>query len=447
MSASRDAHLRAPLSHELALAARAIEALAAGRSLPGALDKVLAGGQAVPGASRAAIRDIAYLACRQLGLVRELASLLNARPPASAPASLQWVALSQLLDPMRAEGVIVDQAVTAARELPGATAIGGFLNATLRRFLRERDTLLEAARRKPQARWNFPGWWIEQVRREHPAHWQAILQVGNQPPPMTLRVNRRLGSVDDYLALLAAAGRAARRVGPHAIVLDTACPVEDLPGWREGRVSVQDAGAQLAAPLLDPRDGERVLDACAAPGGKTTHLLERADCHVTALDIGEARLRTVRENLDRLGLAHSARVVAGDARTPAGWWDRTPFDRILVDAPCTASGIVRRHPDIRWLRRRSDPATLGRQQSEIVAALWPLLRPGGKLLYTTCSVFRAEGESVINHFLAQCRDASRLDLHWRFEPEVAEPVSLLLPTATSTRDHDGFFYALLERHP
>ncbi len=442
---------RAPLSREIACAARAIESLAAGRSLQSAVEAALDDG--LEPASRAAIRDIAYSTCRQLGLVRELARRVNSRPPPPRLAALQWVALAQLVEPLRAEGIIVDQAVAAARLEPGGAAVAGFLNATLRRFVRERDALLAAARRKDEARWNFPDWWIAQLRAEQPGAWQSILEVGNAPPPMTLRVNLRQGSVDDYLASLADAGRGARRVGPQAVVLDEPCAVDALPGWREGRVTVQDAGAQLAAPLLDPQAGERVLDACAGPGGKTTHLLELADCRVTALDVGEARLRPVRENLARLGLGqpggpgHPATVVAGDARRPADWWDREPFDRILVDAPCTASGIVRRHPDIRWLRRRSDLATLSRQQSEILAALWPLVRPGGKLLFATCSVFRAEGQSVIDHFLASRHDARRLELFWRFDADTAEPVSQLLPVSGPTRNHDGFFYALLERRP
>jgi 16S rRNA (cytosine967-C5)-methyltransferase len=409
--------------------------------------------------------------------VRELARLLNARPPVPRLAALQWVALAQLIDPLRAEGIIVDQAVAAVHEAApagaqsargtqasagakhargsaaSAAAMAGFLNATLRRFLREREALLAAARRKDEARWNYPHWWIGQLRAEQPQAWRAILAAGNALPPMTLRVNRRRTDVDDYLARLAAAGRAARRVGPQALVLEAPCAVEALPGWHDGLVTVQDAGAQLAAPLLDPQPGERVLDACAGPGGKTTHLLELADCRVTALDVGEARLRPVRENLARLGLGrpggpdHPVAVVAGDARRPRDWWDGQPFDRILVDAPCTASGIVRRHPDIRWLRRRSDLATLSRTQAEILGALWPLLGPGGKLLFATCSVFRVEGESVVDHFLSERQDATRSRLYWRFGGDVAEPVSQLLPVAEPARDHDGFFYALLEKRP
>ncbi|HEY0877630.1 MAG TPA: 16S rRNA (cytosine(967)-C(5))-methyltransferase RsmB [Zeimonas sp.] len=461
---------RAPLSRELACAARAIESLGAGRALPVALDETIAAESArdpLPAASHAAIRDLTYRTCRELGLVRALADSLNARRPAPAPAALQWVALAQLVHGVRADPVVVDQAVRAARTLPGGAALAGFMNATLRRFSREREARLEAARREPEARWNHPGWWIERLRSAYPEHWAQILENGNRAPPMTLRANRRHVTVDGYLARLQQEGFSARRVGPQAIVLDAPVPVETLPGWGEGLVSIQDAAAQLAAPLLAPADGERILDACAAPGGKATHLLELADVELTALDIDVARLRTVRENLERLGFAAGPRtprgetsgagtpdrhvapplLVAGDASRPVDWWDRRPFDRILVDAPCTASGIVRRHPDVRWLRRRSDLATLSRRQSEILRALWSLLRPGGKLLYTTCSVFPEEGESVIARFLEQQTDASRLSLQWRFDGRTPERVATLLPTATPTRDHDGFFFALLEKRP
>ncbi|MCM5571319.1 16S rRNA (cytosine(967)-C(5))-methyltransferase RsmB [Burkholderiaceae bacterium FT117] len=436
---------RAPLSREIALAAAAVEALKAGRALPAALDAALAAAERsgrLPEASRAAVRDMAHEAARRLGLVDALAAALNRRPPAPRLAALQAVALSQLVEPIRAEAVIVDQAVEAARAAPDTAPAAGFLNATLRRFLREREGLLAAAREDPVARWNHPRWWIEQLRRDHPADWQAVLAAADRPPPMVLRVNLRHGSVPAYLDRLERAGLAAARVGEQALRLERAVPVDALPGWSDGDVSVQDAGAQLAAPLLAPRDGERVLDACAGPGGKTTHLLELADCELTALDVDESRLAPVRENLARLG--QRARVVEGDARRPEGWWDGRPFDRILVDAPCTASGIVRRHPDIRWLRRRRDLATLSARQSEILAALWPLLRPGGKLLYATCSVFAVENESVVASFLASHADAGRLPLAARIG-DADEAIAQLLPVSTSLRDHDGFFYALLEK--
>jgi len=416
----------------------------AGTALPAALAAAHARWPLEP-ASRPAVQDIAYGAVRDLGRCLALARALNAREPAPALAALQAAALATLLAPARRhEAVVVDQAVAAAR-LDASTAAGApFLNATLRRFLRERDALVDAAGRDPQARWNAPRWWIDALRADHPRHWQAILQAGNAPPPMTLRVNPRRIAVDDYLARLVADGLPARRIGPQAIRLDQPCDVARLPGFADGLVSVQDLAAQLAGPLLDVRAGDRVLDACAAPGGKTCQLLELADCALTALDADEARLARVRDNLARLGLA--ARVTRGDARTPAAWWDGVPFQRILLDAPCSGSGIVRRHPDIRWLRRRSDLATLSRRQFEMLSALWPLLEPGGKFLYATCSVFRAEGEQVVERFRAGVADAERLPASVRWHgDDLDEPLAQLLPQAGETRDHDGFFYALIRK--
>jgi 16S rRNA (cytosine967-C5)-methyltransferase len=436
---------RAPLSREIAVAATALAMLRTGRALPAALDAALdaarQGPAPLPFRSRPAVRDMAHEAVRRLGLVDAIAAALNRRPPTPPLAALQAVALSQLIEPVRASAIIVDQAVAAARTQPATTAAAGFLNATLRRFLREREALLEKALEDPVARWNHPLWWIEALRHDHPRHWESILEVGNRLPPMSLRVHRRIDP-EDYRRRLTEAGLEAVRVGEQALVLAQPVAIDALPGWQEGEVSVQDAGAQLAAPLLAPRPGDRVLDACAAPGGKSTHLLELADCELTALDVVEERLAPVRENLERLG--QQARVLRGDARRPEDWWDGKPFDRILVDAPCTASGIVRRHPDIRWLRRRSDIATLSGQQSGILAALWPLLGEGGRLLYVTCSVFTAENEAVIARFLAGQPSAVRLPIQGRLGAS-EQGLAQLLPSATAERDHDGFFYALLEK--
>jgi 16S rRNA (cytosine967-C5)-methyltransferase len=440
---------RAPLSREIAIAAAAIEALKGGRALPAALDAALSaaaqGAPALPDASRAAVRDMAHHAARNLGLLEGLAGALNRRPPAPRLAALQAVALSQLLAPLRAEAIIVDQAVEAARAAADTAPAAGFLNATLRRFLREREALIAAARQDPVARWNHPRWWIDRVRHDHPQAWESVLQAADAEPPLTLRVNARCSTVADYLARLEAAGIAAEQIGEQALRLARAVPVGTLPGWSDGAVSVQDAGAQLAAPLLAPRDGERVLDACAGPGGKTTHLLELADCKLTALDLDESRLAPVRENLARLGQHAAVRV--GDATQPAGWWDGQRFARILVDAPCTASGIVRRHPDIRWLRQRRDIATLAARQAAILAGLWPLLEAGGRLLYATCSVFALENEAVVGGFLAAHADAARLPLRARLGAADDQPIAQLLPASRPGTDHDGFFYALLEKRP
>lgn len=440
------AALRAPLAAELRAAALAVERVRDGRSLPPSLDEAAARFR-LTGVSRAAMRDIAYTAVRQLGTAMALAARLNARKPAAALGALQLVVLSELLAPARRhEAVVVDQAVDAARLVADTRAGAGFLNATLRRFLRDRDALLAAVASEQEARYNHPRWWIDQLRSDHPRHWEAVLDAANAPPPLTLRVNTRRTTVEQCRQALEAAGHGVRQIGPQALRLDRPCEVATLPGFAEGWLSVQDLAAQMAAILLDVRPGQRVLDACAAPGGKTAHLLEQVDCRVTALDVDGERLARVHENLGRLGL--EARVQRGDARAPADWWDGERFDRILLDAPCSASGIVRRHPEIRWLRRRRDIATLSAVQAEMLAALWPLLEPNGKLLYATCSVFRAEGVSPVERFLGSHADAERVALRWNWPGDPCESeIDQLLPRADPWVDHDGFFYAAIRKLP
>ncbi|MEP7058962.1 MAG: 16S rRNA (cytosine(967)-C(5))-methyltransferase RsmB, partial [Caldimonas sp.] len=323
-----------------------------------------------------------------------------------------------------------------------------FANAVLRRFLRERDTLVAATAADPVALYNHPLWWIERLRRDWPDDWRAIADADNLHPPMTLRVNVRRASTLAYLERLSGHGIDARLLDgcAQAIRLDRPCPVDRLPGFFDGDVSVQDAAAQLAAPLLAAHlsAGARVLDACAAPGGKTAHLLELGAFALLALDRDVARLARVDETLARLGL--HAGTVAADAAEPAAWWDGRPFDAILIDAPCSASGIVRRHPDARWLRRAGDIDALARTQARLLDALWPLLAPGGRLLYCTCSVFKAEGREQIDAFLQRETAASL----------VASPPSPghLLPLADNrgiapapgfSTAADGFFHALIEK--
>lgn len=363
--------------------------------------------------------------------------------------ALAWDAQHSPYEPF----TLVDQAVEAAKRNPATRAQASFINACLRRFLRERDELVAATDAEPVAQWNHPRWWIERLKRDHPRDWQRVLAADNAQAPMTLRVNLQKTTVPAYLLALEAVGLSAVRVGAAGLQLARARPVQQLPGFADGECSVQDAAAQLAAPLLLegllPAAGAgplRVLDACAAPGGKTAHLLELAGpgaIDVTALEVDAVRSRRIDETLARLGL--SAKVVVADASRPSTWWDGTPFDAILLDAPCTASGIVRRHPDVRWLRRESDTGQLAVQQAALLAALWPLVRPGGRLLYCTCSVFREEGTQQIDAFLAHNTDA-RLQ---------ASPGHLLPQSGANARavpdnpsgDHDGFFYALLEKRP
>jgi 16S rRNA (cytosine967-C5)-methyltransferase len=385
---------------------------------------------ASPG-ERGALQDIVYGSLRQFGRLDAWLAALLERP--LTDPELGWllrVALYQLAYTRAPAHAVVHNAVTAA----GQGWRRGLANAVLRSFQRRRPELQALADAQPSARWSHPEWWIERVRTEYPERWQEILDASLLHPPFTLRVNRQRGDVASYLRRLNEAGLPARQTGPDAVTLERAVAVGTLPGFEAGDVSVQDAGAQWAARLLDAQPGERVLDACAAPGGKTGHILERADVELTALDVDAARLERVRENLDRLQL--SAMLIEGDAARPDDWWDGRPFDRILADVPCSASGVVRRNPDIKWLRRPEDIAQFSAQQAVILESLWRLLAPGGTLLYATCSIFAEENDTQVRAFLARhAQDAERHPL--------PEPLSdgSLLPNA----EHDGFFYALLHK--
>jgi 16S rRNA (cytosine967-C5)-methyltransferase len=403
-----------------------------------------------PAELRAGTQALTFHVLRRLGQSIAAREALADKPP---PADVDALLLSALAlvwpdgEAPYAEHTLVDEAVKAARKLRPASA--AFVNAVLRRFLRERAAVVEAARRTPIGRHNHPAWWIERLRRDWPDDWEALLAANDVHPPMTLRVNLRRSTVDAYRKRLSEAGLDASPVGLQGLVLDRPCPVNRLPGFAEGDVSVQDAAAQQAAPLMlsgleAATEGRRprVLDACAAPGGKTAHLLELADIDLLALDQDAARLMRVEQTLDRLHLRATTRCA--DAARPQDWWDGRPFDAILLDAPCTASGIVRRHPDVRWLRRSDDVVTLSSTQARLLDALWPTLAPGGKLLYCTCSVFKAEGSDQIDAFLQRRPDARSVG-----DPALTGHLLPLSHNPSAGGDgggtalNDGFFYSLL----
>jgi 16S rRNA (cytosine967-C5)-methyltransferase len=423
------------LAFALLGAASSLARVRAGTALPQALSDVFQAYDATPQA-RGAMQDIAYRTMRQLGRSETLLGMMTSKAPEPPMLAGLLCAALALLDPP--EGTppayeaftVVDQAVGAAASHPDFAHAKAMVNAVLRRFLREKDSLLATALAQPLARWNYPQWWIDAVSTAYPQQWQDVLQAGNRQPPLTLRVNLRKTSVEAYLQSLAAAGIEASRVGPTALRLAQAMNVAQIPGFEQGMVSVQDAGAQLAAPLLDLRDGMRVLDACAAPGGKSGHILETADVELTALDVDGRRLARVDQNLQRLGLRATVKTGAAE---DAGWWDGQQYDRILADVPCTASGIVRRHPDIRWLRRKSDTHQLATLSTKILDNLWQMLRPDGKLLFVTCSLWPQESEAQAAAFAAR-HGAIRLDAPGQ-----------LLPTSGAGQDHDGLFYALFQK--
>ena len=426
-------------------AALAVHRVLGGATLPAALAAVAPSGDPAAGRRRALTQELAYGTLRHWGTLEAIVQRLATRP-ISDPAlpCLVAVALYQLDHTRAPPFAVVDHAVNAAAALV-RPAVKSLVNALLRRYLRDRDAILAAVRADPVARWSYPRWWIDRVEREYPDDWTTILEAGNVRPPLTLRVNRRVTTRADLIAAFAAASVSASAAGEVGIVVDPPRPVTELPGYGVGAFSVQDLGAQLAAPLLGIEDGMRVLDACAAPGGKTTHIAELADVDLVALDADASRLSRLRENLDRLSSGSArARIVCGDAGAPATWWDGRPFDRILADVPCTASGVVRRHPDGKWLRRESDIGGFGCVQTRLVDALWPCLARGGAMLYATCSVFGEENEHQVAAFLAKHADALRETL--TFAPDIAHRGGQLLPSLPgASHNQDGFFYALLRK--
>ncbi len=422
------------LAFALSGTARALADVEAGQALPRALGNVFAM-QNPTAASRGAIQDLAYRSMRRWGTACALLEVLADKPP-SPPRlhALLCSALALLSDdpPPYSAHTLVSQAVDACAADKELARAKGLVNAVLRRFLRERDFLMKSVMHDDAARLNYPSWWIAAMREAWPQQADAVLAAGNAQPPLTLRVNSRKTSVENYLKTLAEANIAATASGMYGVQLARAMPVAHIPGFAQGYASVQDAAAQLAAPLMDLQDGMRVLDACAAPGGKTGHMLELADVDVLALDKDADRLARVGDNLKRLSL--SAELKQGDASSRE-WWDGQHFDRILADVPCTASGIVRRHPDIRWLRRPEDSRQLARLSAVILDNLWDMLKPGGKLLLVTCSVWPEESEGQALAF-SDRHEAVRL-------PAPGQ----LLPIADGLHDHDGLFYALWQKPP
>jgi 16S rRNA (cytosine967-C5)-methyltransferase len=418
-------------------AAKIVRRVLAGNPLPAVL-----AGLPLPSADRALAHELSYGTLRFLGESRAVVRVLAERPLTDANVeALLWVALYQLIHTGAPAHAVVDAAVRATAQLK-RTSARGLTNAILRTFLRRRDALLAEIATDPEARFSYPRWWIDRVFAEYPQRAAAVLEAGNARPTLSLRVNRRRIAREDYLAALHAQGIRAHAIGEAGVVLDETAAVPALPGYADGWFSVQDAGAQLAAPLLGAQDGMRVLDACAAPGGKTTHLAELAALDLVAIDVDATRIERVRDNLARLGLA--ARLVAADAGKPGLWWDGDAFDRILADVPCTASGIVRRHPDGKWLRRETDIPGFVAQQSRLLDALWPCLKRGGRLLYSTCSIFGAENDDQIVAFLERHRDALRIRL--TLPEDYGAIDGQLLPAAPgAAHNHDGFFYALLQK--
>lgn len=385
----------------------------------------------------ALLQELCFGVLRTLPQLEALIGKLMARPLSGKQRVLHYlimVGIYQLLYTRVPAHAALAETVAGAEVLKRAN-LKGLINGVLRQFQRQQAELIAEVDHAPQ-RYLHPGWLLQRLQKAWPDNWQQIVDANNQRPPMWLRVNRQHHSRDSWLALLTESGKAAvaDETAPDALRLEAPAPVGQLPGFADGWVTVQDLSAQRCALLLAPEDGEQILDLCAAPGGKTTHILEIAPkAQVMAVDVDAQRLTRVKENLQRLNM--QAEVKQGDGRTPAAWCGERQFDRILLDAPCSATGVIRRHPDIKWLRRDRDIAELASLQREILDAIWPHLKPGGTLLYATCSVLPDENEAQIAAFLSRHADVRAEAL-----PGGKTDGLQVFPT---TDGGDGFFYAKL----
>ena len=438
------------------IAADAVHQVFSGRNLTLALPAALSLFPNATPQQKGAAADLSYGTLRFYGEIDAYLKQLMEKPLTDERIhALLLVAVFQLLHDKADFFTVVNQAVHAVGQLKRPapkTWAKGLVNGILRNFLRQKDQLAKQLSVSEVATYSYPQWWINKLKIQYPDHWQSILQTGNQHPPMTLRVNTLKITTQDYLQLLARQDIEATQIGVQAVILTKPQPVEKIPGFTDGIVSVQDYGAQLAASLLDLQSNMhdskmKVLDACCAPGGKTGHILELSDVAMTSLDSDETRLQRVQSNLDRLDL--QANLLVGDASSTS-WWNGQVFDRILADVPCTASGIVRRHVDIKWLRREADVASFVAQQAKILPSLWQMLAKGGKLLYVTCSVFYEENQGQVDKFLQNNSDATQLPFQLLADESIVNQLQQnvthingqLIPSTA----HDGFFYALLQKN-
>ena len=351
--------------------------------------------------------------------------------------ALLCVALFQLNHDQSTDFTVVNEAVEAAKLINKSWA-GSFVNGVLRNFIRQKENLQTELKNNEEAFYSYPVWWINLIKQNYPKDWESILLNGNKHPPLTLRINERKTNLKQYEEKLKSEEISYRVLGNATLELAQPTPVEKIPGFMDGEVSIQDFGAQLAAKLLDLQDGQICLDACSAPGGKTGHMLEIADIELVSIDQQKDRLYKVKENLERLHL--HAYLKCADLTAVNTWWNEKLFDRILLDAPCSASGVVRRHVDIKWLRRPRDIEKFAKQQEAMIEAMWQLLKKGGKLLYATCSIFHDENQKVINRFIKEHTDAK--EVKWSVDSEYSKYENQLIPS----ENHDGFFYALLEKN-
>ena len=382
------------------------------------------------------VKDLTFGVLRSYGKTKFVINKLVKRPPSNLLIStLLHIALFQLIFNRSNPYTVVNQAVSASNSVNKKYT--AFINGVLRTFLRERVIILKEAENNEEAKYSYPIWWINQIKKEYPKYWENILDIGNSHPALIIRVNIKKVSINKYIKKLEEHDIEHTLLGDEAILIKKPMPVDSLPGFNGGEVSIQDYGAQLASRLLDLKNNNNVLDACAAPGGKACHMAEIEEIKLTTVEIDKQRVERINENIKRLG--HSFKVINAEIKVDNTWWDKNLFDRILLDAPCSASGIVRRHIDIKWLRRANDLNYFHEKQFELLRASWEMLKPLGKILYVTCSIFEIENRLVVDRFLKEENTAFELKI--KFPKNVNVIDNQLLPSLI----HDGLFYALLQK--
>jgi len=425
------------MNHSQWSAAMIVEQVLLGKNLDKSFDVILKkyNNSGIDNLSQ--IKDMVYGAIRNLGRSNfYINKLVKNKIENRCLEALLHIVLFQITNERSNNYTLVNEAVDAAKKIDHKKS--AFINAVLRNFLRKKDDLQQELNEDESAVYSYPNWWIQKVKNQYPKNWKDILVIGNQRPPLALRINLKKIEVNEYSTVLDDHGINHTLVGGECLIINTPLGVDKIPGFFEGKVSVQDYGAQLAAHLIDLKNDQKVLDACSAPGGKACHMLELNSIQLLAIESDQQRIIKIQENIDRQGL--KAKILNDKISSQNEWWNKESFDRILLDVPCSASGIVRRHVDIKWLRRINDFQSFGNNQLSLLRAAWPMLKEGGKLLYVTCSIFEEENRDVIEKFKQDSNDVSELNIN--FPSNIVHIKNQILPS----ENHDGLFYALLQKN-
>ena len=424
------------MNHSQWLAAMIVEQVLLGKNLDKSFDLILKKNNNSEIDNLSQIKDMVYGAIRDLGKSNfYINKLVKNKIENRCLEGLLHIALFQITHERSNNFTLVNEAVDAAKKIDHKKS--AFINAVLRNFLRKKDELQQELDEDESAVYSYPNWWIQKVKNQYPKNWKDILTIGNQRPPLALRINLKKIGVNEYSAILDKHEINHTLVGGECLIINIPLGVDKIPGFSEGKVSVQDFGAQLAAHLIDLKKGHKVLDACSAPGGKACHMLELNSIELLAIESDKKRTNKIQENVDRQGL--KAKILNEKISSQNKWWDKECFDRILLDVPCSASGIVRRHVDIKWLRRINDFKNFGENQQSLLRSVWPMLKENGKLLYITCSIFEEENRDVIEKFKQDAGNVSELSIN--FPSNVTHINNQILPS----ENHDGLFYALLQK--